>query len=207
MSSKPKASEYSASESEKATASIALADKQYFKDKYLPKLTELRDRSSNENYQGVARGRAQADTMQALTNRPSLAATRSVDASADRAAAAGSQLLQGSLQGLAAQRGDQINVLKQARGMAADATSGLSRAAKISTTKNLQFAQAKQNRRNANFAMGTKLAAGAIGNVQQNTLAAATKGQTNGGDVSKYANKGFKSFIAPGSLFGTDSND
>ena len=206
MSSKPKASEYAASESEKATASIALADKQYFKDKYLPKLTELRDRSSTENYQGVARGRAQADTMQALTNRPSLAATRSVDASADRAAAAGSQLLQGSLQGLAAQRGDQVNVLKQARGMAADATSGLSRAAKIATTKNLQFAQAKQNRRNANFAMGTKLAAGAIGNMTQNKLAAATAGQ-DAGDVSGYANEGFRSFIAPGSPFGASPDN
>ena len=206
MSSKPKASAYAASESEKATASIALADKQYFKDKYLPKLTELRDRSSTENYQGVARGRAQADTMQALTNRPSLAATRSVDASADRAAAAGSQLLQGSLQGLAAQRGDQVNVLKQARGMAADATSGLSRAAKIATTKNLQFAQAKQNRRNANFAMGTKLAAGAIGNITQNKLAAATAGQ-GAGDVSGYANEGFRSFIAPGSRFGASPDN
>jgi len=194
MSSKPKASEYSASESEKATASIALADKQYFKDKYLPKLTELRDRSSNENYQGVARGRAQADTMQALTNRPSLAATRSVDASADRAAAAGSQLLQGSLQGLAAQRGDQINVLKQARGMAADATSGLSRAAKISTTKNLQFAQAKQNRRNANFKLATNMVGQMGENRQENFGLSAA-----GGTAADSANTGFfKSLLPPG---------
>tara|TARA_R110001592_G_scaffold55600_2_gene169791 strand:+ start:557 stop:1147 length:591 start_codon:yes stop_codon:yes gene_type:complete len=194
MSSKPKQSEYSASESEKATASIALADKQYFKDKYLPKLTELRDRSSKEDYQGVARGRAQADTMQALTNRPSLQATRSVDAAADRAAAAGSQLLQGSLQGLAAQRGDQVNVLKQARGMAADATSGLSRAAKIATTKNLQFAQAKQNRRNANFKLATSTIEQMGQNRQENLGLAAA-----GGTAKTNANKGFfKSFLPAG---------
>ena len=70
MSSRPKQSEYQASEQEKALASTSLAEKKYFQEKYLPKLTELRDRSSNENYEGVATGRAQADTMQALS-RPS----------------------------------------------------------------------------------------------------------------------------------------
>lgn len=160
--SKPKSSEYRASEQEKALASVSLAEKNYFRQKYLPKLTQLRDRASTENYEGVATGRAQADTMQALSARPSLAAARSVDSAADMASAAGAQALQGRVQGLTAQRGDQVNVLKNARGMAADAQSGLSKAARIASTKQLQFAQAKQNRRNANFAMGTKLSAGGI---------------------------------------------
>ena len=159
--SKPKSSEYKATEQEKALASVSLAEKNYFRQKYLPKLTELRDRSMTEDYQGVATGRAQADTMQALS-RPSLRATQAVNTAANMASAAGAQALQGRAQGLTAQRGDQVNVLKNARGMAADAQQGLSRAARIESTKQLQFAQAKQNRRNANFKTFTNLAAGLI---------------------------------------------
>lgn len=167
MSSKPKKSEYQASEQEKALASTSLAEKKYFQEKYLPKLTELRDRSSNENYEGVATGRAQADTMQALS-RPSLQAAQSVDTSADLASAAGAQALQGRAQGLMAKRGDQVNVLKNARGMQADAQQGLSRAARIESTKQLQFAKAKQARRNANFAVVTDLSAGVVDRDRKN---------------------------------------
>ena len=151
MSSKPKKSEFQASVQEKALASVSMATKNFFRQNYLPKLTGLRDRANTENYESVATGRAQADTMQALS-RPSLAATRAVDASANMASAAGAQALQGRYQGLVAKRGDQVNVLKNARGMQADAQQGLARAAKIESSKQLQLAKAKQTRRNANFA-------------------------------------------------------
>ena len=168
MGSKPKSSDFKASEQEKALASVSLAEKNYFKQKYLPKLTELRDRSMTEDYSGVAAGRAQADTMQALSGRPSLKAAQAVDTAADLASAAGAQQLQARAQGLTAQRGDQINVLKNARGMAAAAQSGLSKAARIESTKQLQFAKAKQARRNANFKVGTKLASGFIARDKEN---------------------------------------
>jgi len=158
MSSKPKAGAYKASEQEKALASVSLAEKNYFREKYLPKLTELRDRATTEDYSGVAAGRAQADTMQALSGRPTIKAAQSVDAAADLASAAGAQQLQGRVQGLTAQRGDQVNVLKNARGMQADAQSGLSRAARIESSKQLEFARAKQARRNANFRFASNLA-------------------------------------------------
>ncbi len=154
-----------ASEQEKALASVSLAEKNYFREKYLPKLKELRDRSSTENYQGVATGRAQADTMQALS-RPSLQATQAVDTAANMASAAGAQALQGRSQGLTAQRGDQVNVLKNARGMQADAQQGLSRAARIESTKQLQFARAKQARRNANVGAFQNVAVSGIKKVQ-----------------------------------------
>lgn len=154
MSSKPKASEFKASAQEGALASVSMAEKNFFRGNYLPKLTGLRDRANRENYESVATGRAQADTMQALS-RPSLAATRAVDASANLASAAGAQALQGRYQGLVAKRGDQVNVLKNARGMQADAQQGLSRAAKIESSKQLQLAKAKQTRRNANFNFAT----------------------------------------------------
>ena len=110
-------------------------------------------------------------------------ADRSVDSAADMASAAGAQALQGRVQGLTAQRADQVNVHKNARGMAADAQSGLSRAARIESTKQLQFAQAKQNRRNANFRAGTQI----LGQMGENR-------QTNLGyqdAENKQANKGF----------------
>jgi len=169
-----------------------LAEKNYFRQKYLPKLTELRDRSSTEDYSGVATGRAQADTMQALSGRPSLQATQSVDAAADLASAAGAQQLQGRTQGLTAQRGDQINVLKNARGMQANAQSGLSQAARIESSKQLDFARAKQARRNANFKAGTKLL-GQMGENRQENLGF----QDAGGDSAKQANLGFFSSFLP----------
>ena len=168
MSSKPKAGQYKATEQEKALASVSLAEKNYFRQKYLPKLIELRDRSMTEDYSGVAAGRAQADTMQALSGRPTIRAAQSVDAAADLASAAGAQQLQGRAQGLTAQRGDQINVLKNARGMQADAQQGLSQAARIESSKQLQFARAKQARRDANFRTGSKLASGFIERDREN---------------------------------------
>lgn len=185
MSSKPKKSEYQASEQEKVLASTSLADKKYFQEKYLPKLTELRDRSTKEDYEGVATSRAQADTMQALSARPTLRAAQSVDSAAEMASAAGAQALQGRAQGLMAKRGDQVNVLKNARGMQADAQQGLSRAARIESTKQLQFAKAKQARRNANFAVVTDLSAGVV-------------------DRDR---KGKGGFLGPDSVFGKKSED
>jgi hypothetical protein len=187
MSSKPKSSDFKASEQEKALASVSLAEKNYFRQKYLPKLTELRDRSSTEDYSGVATGRAQADTMQALSGRPSLLAAQSVDAAADLASAAGAQQLQGRTQGLAAQRGDQVNVLKNARGMQADAQSGLSQAARIESSKQLNFARAKQARRNANFKAANKMVGQMGQNFQENLgYQDANSAEENKGFFSKF---------------------
>ena len=164
MGSRPKKPEFKASEQEKALAQVSLAEKNFFRNNYLPKLTQLRDRATRENYESVATGRAQADTMQALS-RPNLRAAQSVGAAADMASAAGAQALQGRYQGLAAKRGDQVNVLKNARGMQADAQQGLARAAKIESSKQLQLAQARQTRRNANFDFAKDIASGIYKNV------------------------------------------
>jgi hypothetical protein len=173
MSSKPKGSDYKASEEEKALASVSLADKKFFRENYLPKLTELRDQSAQQDYQGVARGRAQADTMQALTSKPTVLAAQSVDAAADLASAAASMQLAGSAQGLAGQRQDQTNVLKNARGLSSTATSGLSQAARIGMTDTLAKASRKQSRRMARLDSMGKLAMQGLDNVMANKAAAA----------------------------------
>ncbi len=151
MSSKPKKQEYQASEQEKTSAAVSQAEKQYFDQTYGPLLREMRDLSEKEDLGSLGRGRAQADTMQALSATPTLAGTRSIDQAADLASAAASQQLQGSGQALAAQRERQIGVLGTARGQAADAQSGLAKAAKIQSTKQLEAARAKQMVRQAKF--------------------------------------------------------
>jgi hypothetical protein len=52
--------------------------------------------------------------------------------------------------------------------MQADAQQGLSRAARIESTKQLQFAKAKQARRNANFAVVTDLSYGVVNRDKEN---------------------------------------
>lgn len=157
MSSKPKQSEYQATEAEKIQAKVAKAEKDYFNQMYSPLLREMRDISLKENYGDYVAGRAQADTMQSLSGKPSLMATRSVDAQADLLSAAIGQQVQGRSQGLAAQRNRQVGVLATARGQQADATTGLAGAARIAASDSLQSAERKQMIRNANMKAGLKI--------------------------------------------------
>ena len=160
MSSKPKASEYKASEAEKTQASVEKAEKDYFDQTYAPLLREMRDTSMKEDLTGVSRGVASADTMQTLTGAgPTLSGSRSVDEAADLGIAAGSQMLAANVQGLGAQRDEQLGVLGAARGQAGEAQSGLAAASRIQNTRDLQFAKAKQQvraaRTNALAQLGT----------------------------------------------------
>lgn len=158
MSNKPKSQDYKPSEAEKTQAAVSKAEKDYFDQKYGPLLREMRDLADKEDFSATAKGRAQADTMQALTSRPSIQAARSVDSAANLASAAGSQQAQADFQALQAKRQRQVGVLGTARGQAADATTGLSRAAQIQSTKDLEFAKARQQERDARFAAGLKIA-------------------------------------------------
>jgi len=169
MSNKPKQQDYKPSEAEKTQAAVSKAEKDYFDQKYGPLLREMRDLADKEDFSATAKGRAQADTMQTLTSRPSIQAARSVDSAANLASAAGSQQAQADFQALQAKRQRQVGVLGTARGQAADATTGLSRAAQIQSTKDLEFAKARQQERDARFAAGLKLAGTAVGQGLQNT--------------------------------------
>lgn len=166
---KPKKSDYQASEVEKINASIALADKKFFKENYLPKQKEFAERSfkEQETLMSLGEGRAQADTMQALTQNPNRRAVASVDSEADLASAASAQQLQGTAQGLTGARSDQIAGIKSANQMAAQTASGLSQASKIATTDTLNQARAKQIRTSGNIKAFTTLGTQAGENFQQ----------------------------------------
>lgn len=157
--SKPKQSDYKASEVEKANAAIAQADKKFFRENYLPKQKEFVERSFKEqdSLMSLGEGRAQADTMQALTMNPNRRAVSAVDAQADLASAASAQQLQGTAQGLMGARSDQVAGIKSANQMASQTAAGLSQASKISTTDTLNRAKAKQIRSAGNLKAFTTL--------------------------------------------------
>ncbi len=167
--SKPKKSDYKASEAEKVNAAVAKADKAFFRENYLPKQKEFVERSFVEQDTLIAQGegRAQADTMQALTSNPNRRAVSAVDTQADLASAASAQQLQGTTQGLLGARSDQVAGIKSANKMAAQTSAGLSQAAKIATTDTLNRAKAKQIRSAGNIKAFTTLGVQAGKNVSQ----------------------------------------
>ena len=148
MGSKPKQSDYKASESEKASAAVAQAEYNYFKEKYDPLLQNMRDQALSDDNRQALRKRASADTMQALSA-PSLAATQDVTRAGSRADALTGQL------GVAETSAKNIantmatNVLGTARGQAADAQSGMAKASRLATSDALARARNKEAERAA----------------------------------------------------------
>ena len=200
MSSKPPKSDFEATEAEKIQAKVAKAEKDYFNQTYSPLLREMRDISMKENYGEYAAGKAQADTMQALTSKPSLAAAKSVDAQADLLSAAVGQQTQARSQGLAAQRNRQVGVLATARGQQADATTGLANVARIEASENLQQAKRRQMMREARQSAGFQLAGAAIGQGLVNKTAG--RGFFDGGIDSEEGFKRLGNYLTTGG-FGT----
>ncbi len=143
MASKPKASDYKASDAEKASASVAMAEYQYFKEKYDPLLQQMRDKSLTEDVQSGLRGRANADVMQALSA-PSYEAATSSTAAGDTAQALTGQLGAANVAAKQVQNTMQSNVLGTARGQAADAQSGMAQASRLATSSALERARANQ---------------------------------------------------------------
>jgi len=157
MASKPKASEYEASEAEKLNASVAVAENKYFSEKYDPIMVEMVEKAMSENVDNLLAGRAGADTQQALS-KPSLAAARSVDTAADTASAAGAQILRARVGGEKAQKNLALSGLAGARGQQQDATTGLGTLARLENTATLESAKRKLQNRQANIEGGAMLA-------------------------------------------------
>ena len=172
MGSKPKAQDYKPPESEKASASVALAEYKQFKEKYDPLLQGMRDQSKSDDPRNILRGRANADTMQALTSTPSYRATQANDLTSDMSQALIGQLGQANEKGLGIQNQMKTNVLGVARGQAGDAQSGMAQASRLATSEALTRAKAKQDVRAAK----TK----AIGEIAGSALSAASGNNASG---------------------------
>lgn len=147
MGSKPKQQDYQPSEVEKTQARIAKADQEFFQQTYDPLLQKMRDDSLKQDTQSTLRGRAQADTMQALTGDGSnLNLARGVDTTADAAMGAVGNILQANVLAKDVKDKMQTNVLGVARGQAADAGSGLASASKLARAEDLNRATARLSR-------------------------------------------------------------
>jgi len=180
MGSKPKQQDYQASEGEKASASVAMAEYTYFKQKYDPLLQKMRDDSLGTNDDKTLRGRANADTMQALTSAPMAQQAMSGQGSEDLA-----QAYQGQL-GIADKSAEdirnkkQMNVLGTARGQASDAQSGMAQAANLATSQALERAKNKQLVSQAKMTAIGQVAGAALAQGMANK---ATTGQKDTGKV------------------------
>ena len=173
MASKPKKSEYQASEAEKLNASVANAENKYFAEKYDPIMVEMVSDAMSQNVDNLLAGRAGADTQQALS-KPSLVAARSVDSAADMASAAGAQILRARAGGEKAQKNLALSGLAGARGQQQDATTGLATLAKLENSATLQSAQRKLQNRQANIDFSKQLAGTAYQTGKTNMAAGGT---------------------------------
>jgi len=146
MGSKPKKSEYKPTETERVQAAIAAADERYFRQTYDPLLVELRDKAAKEDVGSTLRGRAQADTYQALTGEGSnYGVVKDIDTAATLAVGATGQLLDANTVAKNVKVTEQVGVLGTARGQAADAGDALAQASKLARSESLTRAKAKQD--------------------------------------------------------------
>jgi hypothetical protein len=144
MGSRPKSSDYQPGPDEKAAAAQAMFDYNRDKSIYGPITKQYtQEVATTRDPQAVASRVAGADTMQALTGRPSLAAARSVDTAADIASGAVAQQLQASKQGLATQRGMQLGALEIGKNKKAVTKLGLSDVAAQERSAGLASAKRK----------------------------------------------------------------
>lgn len=143
MASKPKAADYKPSEAEKASASVAMAEYEYFKQKYDPLLQQMRDKSMTEDVQSTLRGRANADVMQSLST-PSYERAAAADSAGDMTQALTGQLGEANVAAKQVQNTMQSGVLGTARGQAADAQTGMAQASRLATSSALEKARANQ---------------------------------------------------------------
>ena len=144
MASKPKQKDYKPTEGEKASAAVGKAEYDWFKSQYVPELIKERDASKQDN-SSLLRGRANADTMQALTKNTSLASVNRVGDKADTANALLGQLGLANENARKVQNKRQTNVLGIARGQAADAQTGMSQASRMSASSALARARNRQD--------------------------------------------------------------
>jgi|TARA_Y100000401_G_scaffold10424_1_gene7122 hypothetical protein len=159
---RPKQQDYEASEEEKVSASVAKANYDFFKSNYAPLLKQMRDQSQSDDNRLALRGRASADTMQALTSQPTYMATQDVEGAGDISQALAGQLGVADKAAKNIQNTAATNVLGVARGQAADAASGMAKASRLATSDALARARGKQQVRSARTQALGKIAGAGI---------------------------------------------
>lgn len=152
----PSKQDYEPTEAEKASASVALANYNRFKQMYEPQLLAMRDKAAKGDASQILRARGNADTMQALTQ-PSYRAAQAPTYASDLSKAYQGQLGIANTSGKKIQNTMGSNVLGIARKQEADATTGMSKLSRLETSAALGRAKANQQVAQAKVNAGVQL--------------------------------------------------
>ena len=152
----PDSQDYEPTEAEKASASVALANYNRFKQKYEPQLLAMRDKAAKGDASQILRARANADTMQALTQ-PSYRAAQAPTYAPDLSKALQGQMGVANTSGKKIQNTMGSNVLGVARKQEADSTTGMSKLSRLETSAALGRAKANQQVAQAKVNAGVQL--------------------------------------------------
>ena len=145
MSSGPKQKDYEPSETEKTQARIAAEEQRYFEQTYQPLFLKQMEESQKRDLTPTFTGRAQADSMQALTGQGAdVGAAFNIGDAANIASGAISNIASGRTAAEKAETGDKLNALSQSLGLGASASSGLAQAGRLAASEGLTRAKANQ---------------------------------------------------------------
>ena len=159
MGSKPKKSEYKASEAEKTEARVAAQKAEFFNENYAPlNVEELKD-SLSDDIKTLARGRGNADVMQSLTSTPSYAATQDAGGVArDLSGAYQATLGDTTAKALDIQNKRGTAAVGSSQGQSAASASAQSLLTGIGTNRTLDKAKNNELLRGAKFDAAVKIA-------------------------------------------------
>jgi hypothetical protein len=143
--SRPNKQEYTKkSPSEEMTASVGLAEQKKFQKKYQPLLNKERDLAGRERVAPTLKGRAQADTMQALTGQSNLSLSQGLGQAANIALGAVNQQLLANTSAVNSSTKRQADVLAAGKGQQFDAGDALALSSRLGRSKGLATADANQ---------------------------------------------------------------
>jgi len=162
MGSKPKQSDYKASEAEKTEARVGAQKAEFFNQTYQPlNVAELKD-SLTDDIKNIARRRSNADVMQGLTANPNYSQTQNAgQVAADLSGAYQGQLGKAGAGALQIQNTRGAAAVGVAQGQSADAGSALSTLTNIGTSRALTRAKNNELMRQARLDAGMKIAGAA----------------------------------------------
>jgi len=157
MSSKPKKQDYKPPASQIALTKQAGKDFEKFDTLYNPALLDLKDQAGSDDIASILAGRANADTMGALTSGISYRATQDTDGVATNAGALSDQTGIARAKGLGARNDLAQNVLATRNKQSGVASQGLSSLARMETGTVLKDAENKKLKDDARMGMTSKL--------------------------------------------------
>ena len=145
MSSGPKQKDYEPTETEKVQAQLAAEEQRYYEQTYQPMFLKQMEKAEKADLTPTFTGRAQADSMQALTGQGAdVGAAFNIGDAANIATGAIANIASGRTAAEKAETADKLNALSSSLGLGASASSGLAQAGRLAASEGLTKAKANQ---------------------------------------------------------------